>query len=176
MSLVSVGQCRALVDTPLDDGRLQDIIEREEQYITDKIGAPFDDDSPTLITEVLNGNSLSVFTSRRITSVTSVTEYATLATASGTPLVSGSSFHIWPNQGRIQRLGATKFGERVDVVYTPKDERARRRQCIIDLVRLTIARPALASEDVAGEYQYEGLEHYEGERQNIVGRLTLNRF
>ena len=147
---------------------------REEAYITDKIGAPHD--GVSTITETLPGGFPNVYTKRKISSVSSVTEYALLTDTTGTALVSGTTYFTWAKQGRIQRLGAAAFGERVDVVYIPQDERYKRRQCIIDLVRLAIARPALASENVAGEYEYEALSNYEEERQRIVRRLTLNRF
>lgn len=176
MSLVTIAHCRALIDAPIADGRLQEIIDREEAYIIDKIGAPYISSSAPQITEILRGGCASVFTKRRIDNVVSVTDYTLLSSTTGTALIEGTTFFLFAGQGRIQRLGATAFGERVDIIYIPRDEREKRRQCIIDLVRLSLARPALQSESVGGEFDYESLDNYEGERQNIMRRLTLNRF
>jgi len=172
-NLVQPSDVTALVPTGLSTNDLAAVISRVEDYITDKIGAPYA--TGLELTETVKGGYGDVFTKRRISAVVSVTEYQQLSSSTGTALADGTTMFVWQRQGRITRLGVNAFGERVDIVYTPIDEREKRKQAIIDLVRLELSRSALKSERVAGEYDYTALDNYEAERRRIMRRLTLSR-
>ena len=100
MSLVSLADCRALVTTPLSDNDLADVISRVESDITAALGAEYDGNA---ITEIHEGGCPDLFLKRRVSSVSSVTEYGSLSATSGTALIVTSDYFIWPNQGRIMR-------------------------------------------------------------------------
>jgi hypothetical protein len=172
-NLVSSDELLALVDAPIDGHDLNELIERVEADVTDQIGAAYS--AGVELTETVQGGHANVFTLRKISAISSVMEYQELTSSTGTALEELSTYYAWPKQGRIQRLGADVFGARVVIVYTPVDDNDRRKQAIIDLVRLELARSGLKSESVAGEYSYAALDNYEAEKRRIMRRLTLRR-
>ena len=139
MPLISVAELRQLVTTALDDIEVAAIIEREEADLDAKLGPA--GDGATEITEIVEAaHGRDLFVSRPIVSVTTI---------NGLGISSGMT--VLPRQGRI--TGGLWSGI-VTVVYVPADDLARRKQGLIDLVRLTLERTAMQSENVAGEYQY----------------------
>lgn len=197
MSLLSVSDCRALVPTPLDDTQLQAIIDRVEAEITEAIGAPYEDASTT-ITETVRGGGLFLFVRRPIDSITTLTEYASLSDTTGTELTEHTHFYAWLDEGRIQRIGGSVrsapsphdvfymsdadflsgnvgggWGPRVVIVYVPQDQREKRKQVIVDLVRIVLSQTALQSESIAGEYGYQAPPNWEAEKRRIMRRISF---
>lgn len=184
MSLLTVDELRALVPSPLGDGELFTLIEWVEAEMEDAIGGPYVDAS-TSLTERLEGGGESLFLKRRIGSVTTVREYATLTDSSGALLTQGADFFLWPKQGRLQRLGNGVssglyrpempgcWGAYVDVSYVPQDDNARRKIATVDLVRLVLSQTALKSESVAGEYSYQAPANWEEEKRRILRRIAF---
>ena len=74
----------------------------------------------------------------------------------------------------IERLPEdTTWGDRCVVTYKPADDRLKRAQVIIDLVRLVLERTAMKSENVAGEYSYTAPDDWERELRKAMKKLTF---
>jgi len=165
MSLVSVGACRDLVRTSLEDGELQAIIDRVEAELVSRIG-PFQDETgavETTETGVLMPGNL-ILTKQPIETVVSVS-------VGGNPIAStGLSVRGGAGMVKIVWVIATTPPTSYTIVYRPMDQRAALTQAIIDLVRLTLERTAMRSESVAGEYHYQAPD-WERERLRIIRRV-----
>ena len=172
MSLLDVSELKPLVPSPLSDDELDILIERVETQITAVIGEPYSDASTT-ISETHAGYSRSLYLKRPISSVSTLTEYQALTDTTGTVLTEGETFYVWPDQGRIERLGASKFGARVIVAYVPRDDREKRKQVIIDLVRLYVSRTGLKQESLTGAFAYTAPENWDAEVQRACRRLRF---
>ncbi len=178
MSLLTVVELKALVRTSLSDADLQQVITRAEAEVIRLYGAHYVNGTTT-VTETLAGATKNLYLRRRIGSVSSVTEYATLEDTTGTALTS-ANYYLWADEGRLQRLPATSvegltwglmyWGARVRVVYVPADDNDERREAIVDLCRLQLERTAMRSESVAGEYSYTAPEWAQA-RAEILQRL-----
>jgi len=177
MSLVTVAETRALVQTDLSDADLQDVIDRVEAEITARIGPAQNDNGTVQITKQLHGGTQHVFLPVEIGEVVSIVE-------DGAALVA-DEYRAWPG-GVIERLpGSTWPGDKtlrtragvwgrfVVVTFKPADNRLERKAAAIDLVRLDISRTAMVSESIAGEYSYHAPVNWEGERRRILKRLTF---
>jgi hypothetical protein len=161
MSLLTVAELKAQIRTSLTDTQAQAVIDREETEIVRRFGAHYVDGSTT-VSETLEGGMKNLYLRRRLTSVTSITEYQTADATTGTLLTAVSDYRVWAAQGRIQRMPSTNisgfgvgvWGAIVMLVYVPADDNDLRRTAIIDLCRLALERTALKSESIAGEYSY----------------------
>ena len=158
MPLVTVAELRQLVTTPLTDTELAAIIEREEAALTAKLGAC--GDGTTEFTELVETTAVgrSLHLNQPIVSVTTIDGAAP-----------SSSLVILPQQGRI--VGGL-WPDFVTVVYVPADDRPRRKQGLIDLVRLTLERTAMRQESTAGEYSFTAPD-WQAERAAIYRRLMF---
>lgn len=196
-NLVSLVELRAVVPSPLDDTQLDAVVARVEAEITEIVGAPAADS--TDITETLGGGQINVFTKRPIASITSITEYALLSDSTGTTLTEGTDFFVWVDEGRIERIGGGSlstppsandvfymseaqfisgrgscgWGQKIVVVYAPKDQTDRRKQAVIDLVRIVLSHTALQTESVAGEYRFEAPPNWEESKRQVLRRLQF---
>ena len=196
---LTVANLRALVPSPLDDVQLQAIIERVEAEITEVLGAPQTVALGVSLTEVVPGENVDIFVRRPIHSVTTVTEYSSLSDTVGVALTEDEEFYVWPDEGRLQRIGGGMrrsdpsplsvfymtdaqfagsaqvgwWGSHVQVIYKPADQRHKRKQATIDLVRLLLSATALKSESVAGEYSYQAPANWELEKRRILRRLSF---
>ena len=58
---------------------------------------------------------------------------------------------------------------------TPKlvDEREKRRQVVIDLVRLVLERTSFGAEGIPGDYYYQQAPNWEAERRKIMRRISF---
>ncbi len=170
MSLLSVAELRAQIQSSLTDAQLQSVIDREEAEVTRLYGAHYVDGATT-VSETLEGGMRNLYLRRRLTSVSSVTEYQTSDSTDGTALTAVTDYRVWAAQGRIERMpsGAT-WGAIVDVVYVPADDNDLRRAAIVDLCRLALERTALKAENIADEYSYTAPEWGEA-RAEILQRL-----
>jgi hypothetical protein len=145
MSLATVAEVRALVNTNLDDSQLQAVIDREEEDVTRLYGAPYA--ALSYDTETLEGGGCNLMLHRPLSTVTSVTEDSAALAA--------TDYRVWGRQGRLERLPAgSTWGVVVTVVYTPVDDNNKRKRTIIELVRLATERTAMKSESIAGEFSY----------------------
>jgi hypothetical protein len=164
MSLVTVTEARALVQTDLSDEDLQDVIDRVEAEITARIGAPQDEGGTVQITKRLQGGTENVYLPIEIGEVVSVVE-------DGVTLIA-DEYRAWAG-GVLERLPGGRWGQLVVVTFKPADDRLQRKTVIIDLVRLDVNRTAMEHESIAGEYAYDAPANWEAERRRILKRLTF---
>ena len=169
-SLLSVAEARALVRSPLTDALLQAVIDREEAEIVRRFGAHYVD-ATTAFTEYCEGGLSNLYLNRQIEDVTSVTERYFQPTETGAVLTEDTQFFAWKREGRLERLPVgSKWARFVTVAYVPLDDTSRRKNAIIDLLRLATQRTAMKGESIAGEYSYTAPE-WEGERMDIYRSL-----
>jgi len=155
VSTLTVAELRAVVNTGLNDALLQAIIDREELEIARRLGAA-SDGSTTTIVETKPGGWANVYTRRPIASVTQIRDRADL---SGTlAVVSASSYSVWTDEGRIERLLGALWGAQVEITYIPVDDRERRKMATCEFVRIALERTTMKGESVAGEYSYTAPE------------------
>ena len=165
MSLVTVAEARALVNTGLSDGDLQVVIDRIEADITAKVGAPQTDAYATEVVKTMRGEGENLFLPTEIYSVVSIVEDTVTLTA--------DQYQTWGG-GVIERLPmGTGWGDRVVVTYKPADDRSVREGVIIDLLRLTLNRTGMKSESIAGEYSYTAFDSSDGEYRKVMKRLMF---
>lgn len=165
-SLLTIAQLKAEVQTGLAPASLQVIIDREEATMIERIGAH--PDGATAVTELhaVDPGIANVYTNLPIVSVSSIEERQ----PGGTPAtVSSSSYEVWSGEGRIERHSGS-WRARVSVTYIPRDQRPRRIQALINLIRIILDRTALQAESVAGEYSYTAGD-FELERARIYRSL-----
>jgi hypothetical protein len=164
-SLVSPDQVRLTVKTDLTDDQLQMVIDQVESEITSRIGAPQDDQGSVQIVITKYGEGNLMFFTTEIASVISIVE--------DDRTLSVDEYRVWPG-GQIQRLPEDwNWGTEVVTTYCPADDRPKRTQVIIDLVRIYIDRTALQHESIAGEYAYDAPQSWEEEIRKIMRRLTF---
>ncbi len=164
-SLLSPANVRALVKTSLADGDLQDVIDRIEAQVTERIGEPQTDAMATTITKTFRGEGFYLFMPTEIHAVVSIVEDSTTLT--------GDEYQTWAG-GVIERLPSESYwGDRIVVTYKPKDDRKVRSQVIIDLVRIVIERTAMKSESIGGEYSYTAPEDWDAQFNKAMKRLTF---
>ena len=167
MSLVTAAEAKKQINTSISDADLQVIIDRIESQITARIGAPWTDDStPSSVVKTLRGESTSLFLPTGIYEVTSIVEDTVTLTA--------SEFRVWGNGGVIERLPIeSNWGTVCVVTYKPMDDRFKRIPVIIDLLRLTLERTAMKSENIAGEYSYTAPDNWDVEFRRAMKRLVF---
>lgn len=166
MSLVLAADAKKFINTSLADEDLQAVIDRIETQITERIGAPQTDSYATTVTKTLRGEGAFLFMPTEIYSVVSVTE--------DTNELTSDEYQVWAG-GVIERLPAdcAEWGKRNVVVYKPVDDRAKRTQVVIDLLRLTLERTAMKSENIAGEYSYTAPDDWDAEFRKAMKRLMF---
>ena len=165
-SLVSPANIKAQVNTSMSDDNLQAVIDRVEAQIKERIGAPWtDDDTPSQIVKTMRGEGVSLFLPTEIHTVVSIVE-------DGLTLES-DQYLVWGG-GVIERLPINSvWGDRCEVTYQPVDDRLKRTQVIIDLVRIVLERTALKSENVAGEYSFTAPDNWNKEFNRTMKRLMF---
>lgn len=169
MSLLTVDELRAQVQTGVDDVELQTIIDREEGEIIARYGAHADGSSA--IVETVDGGSGSLYLKRRVLSITSISEASALGGAAST--LSSTQYHVWPGQGRITRLAeGIRWGRSVVVTYVPADDRPLRTAVLIEIVRQALEQTAMKQESVAGEYSFTAPD-WESQRRRLYKRLEF---
>lgn len=156
--LLPLDQARQLLATDLDDTQLGAIIDREESQLVAKLGPHGDGVSSASVT--LEGCGGDLFLPRPAVSVTSVAGAAWASLGDGVTLYAA--------QGRI---AGGRWRGAVAVVYVPADDRAARRQALIDLVRIALDRTAYQSQSVAGESSATAPASWEAARASIYRQL-----
>ena len=164
-SLVSPADVKALINTAMSDVNLQTVIERIEAQVTQKIGSPQTDAMETTLTKTMRGEGAYLFVPTEIYSVVSIVEDLTTLTS--------DQYQTWGG-GVIERLPmGANWGDRAVVTYKPVDDRLKRTQVIIDLVRLVIERTAMKSENIAGEYSFTAPDNWDEEFRKAIRRLLF---
>lgn len=165
MSLVTTANVKALINTALSDANLQTVIDRVEAQVSERVGEPQTDLYATTITKTLRGEGYYLFMPTEIYSVVSVTEDLVLLTS--------DQYQVWAG-GVIERLPSESYwGDRTVVVYKPTDDRKKRSQVIIDLVRLVLERTAMKSESIGGEYSYTAPDDWDAEFRKAMRSLMF---
>ena len=164
-SLVSPTDVKALINTAMSDIDLQKVIDRVEAQVTARIGAPQTDGLETQVARTVRGEGCNLFLPTEINSVVSIVEDDIELTA--------EEYRVW-SAGVIERIPINaSWGDRIVVTYKPVDDRPKRTEVIIDLVRLVIEHTAMKSESVAGEYSYTAPDNWEAEFRRAMKRLTF---
>lgn len=167
-SLVSIAEVRALVRSRLSDVDLQDVIDREEAWLAEKVGALTGVRTETYRPD-LGGTPLYV---RRRTS-------SLVLTDDGVTLVADVDYLFTPSTGMIRRVSWVEqvapwrqlplaWRGIVTVTYTPTDA-ATVKAAIIALVRGTVGETGMDSETM-GDYSYT-----RGESAGRTSRAGLAR-
>ena len=170
MSLLSTADLTPIVDAPVTEAELQIIIDRVEAEITGEIGPPFDDSEPPELVETVYGGGECVFVKRPIGNIVSITSKAN---AGATAVAwSASDYFSMADAGMIEKASGV-WPRYVTITYVPRDEREKRKQAIIDLVRIVLSHSALQTESVSGEYSFTAPPHWEDEKRKVMRRLTF---
>ena len=161
MSLVTLSEVRALVETSLTDVDLQAVLDREEGWLAARIGpltgARTETYSPGL-------TDTPIYLSRRAASVV-VTDNA-LA-------VAAVDLRFVPDSGMVRRISGAWTG-RVAVTYTPTDADAVKR-AVIELVRGTLSETGNDAESL-GDYSYtRGASGARLSRPALIRSVLLRR-
>lgn len=164
-NLASAAEVRILVKTSLNDEALDAVIARVEAEITHRIGVPQDDEGTVTKTVTKPGEGDLLFMPTEIVSVESIVEDGVTLTVDEYRTWSGGVIERQPEGGR--------WGDLCVVIYKPVDDRERRKQAIIDLVRLVLERTAMKTENVAGEYSFTAPDNWEAELRKVIKRLTF---
>src|SRR3990172_3240789 len=178
-SLVTPADVKVLVKTALTDPERQAIVDQEEAEVIRHFGAHYVDAAQE-ITETIPGGKKSLWLRRRVVSVSQIIE-DTITLTSG-------EYRVWPDQGRVTRLNGVsawlagedtnvpaKWGEVIQIKYKPADDNAQRKPVVVELVRTALERTSMASENFAGEYNYQAPSSWEARRGEILQRLSLGR-
>lgn len=164
-SLVSPANVKALINTAMSDDNLQTVIDRIEAQVTAKIGAPQTDTYTTELVKTMRGEGISLFMPTEIYSVVSIAEDLTTLDA--------DQYQTWGG-GVIERLPiGSSWGDRCVVTYKPADDRLKRTEVIINLVRLVIERTAMQSESIAGEYSYTAPDDWDRQFRKAMKKLMF---
>lgn len=167
MSLLAAADAKKQINTSLSDDDLQVIIDRIESDITARIGAPWtDDNTPSTVVKTLRGEGPSLFLPTGIYLVTSIVEDGATLDA--------DEYRVWGNGGVIERLPVeSNWGTVCVVTYKPMNDRFKRIPVIIDLLRLTLERTAMKSENIAGEYSYTAPDDWDDQFRRAMKRLQF---
>lgn len=171
MSTLTTTEVVEQLNTSISLSVLQDIIDREEAALARLYGPAYDG---TAITEtILFEEGQEIFLKRRIGSITSVAEKASITDTSSTILVANSDYVAFSDEGRLLRLSGQR-GQSVVVTYIPTDDTAEWKRVALELVRLAVERTAMKSENIAGEYSYQAVD-WELERAKLLRQFGFVR-
>ena len=155
MSLVTLGEVRALVETGLADVDLQAVIDREEGWLAGRIGA-------------LTGARTDTFSPRLTdTPIHLSRRAASVVVTDNSLIVDAADLRFVPESGMVRRITGAWTGP-VAVTYTPTDADAVKR-AVIELVRGTLSETGNDAETL-GDYSYT-----RGDATLRLGRLALVR-
>lgn len=155
MSLVTLGEVRALVETDLSDVDLQALLDREEGWLAGRIGALAGARTDTFSP---GHGDTPIYLSRRATSV---------VVADNALAVAAADLRFVPGSGMVRRISGYWTGP-VAVTYTPTDADTVKR-AVIELVRGTVAETGNDAETI-GDYSYT-----RGDAAVRLGRLAVVR-
>ncbi len=169
MTTVSLATIRTLVQTSLSDGELQTIIDRVEGMIEERIGAVQNEAGTVELTEAgLVSARGEIFTAQPIASITSMT-------IGGEAVTVADLVSVYYKSGYIPAISGVYPTNAYTIVYKPTYRKNKYESVVIDLVRLELAKTAMKSENVAGEYTYQAPD-WPVEAKKILSRLVLREF
>lgn len=131
----------------LADTDLQDVIDREEAELIRRFGAHYA--SMTTVAQRRPGGQRSVYLTRPIGTISSVSEYLYLGDTTPHTLVENTDYFTWTDEGRIERLGVC-WGPYVSVVFVPADDTQLRKLVLLELVRVAVTQSVFRSESATG--------------------------
>ncbi len=137
------------METALSEGALQDRIDDAEATLAEWAGTVEEVNGVIQpVTETVRAYGRSILPLRQEpASIVSVTDTAYL-----TPTVLESTAYL-PQGHYLERLNGYRWGSLTTVVYVPKDDRAKRRMAVLDLVRGRINREPGFTSQSAGSWQ-----------------------
>ena len=165
MSLVTLGEVRALAETGLTDVDLQAVLDREEGWLASRIGMLAGERTDTFSPGLTD---TPIYLSRRTASVAVMDNAVTVA---------AGDLRFVPATGLIRRINIAwpltdawpgLWTGPVAVTYTPTDADVVKR-AVIELVRGTLAETGNDAETI-GDYSYS-----RGDAAVRLGRLALVR-
>lgn len=177
-SLVSLADARALIQTDVADSGLQLLLDAAEQQIVNRWGPNYP--GPVTITKERTDYSLETldwlyYTERPIETVTTITEVFGDEYSETSQVLSPNDYRIFYGGRALQRLGNGTnqrwlWGHRVTLVYVPLDDTLRRKEIIIELVRLALRHSGVRAQS-EGNIAETSYEDYSKERSDLVGSL-----
>lgn len=142
-TFLTVAEVRVLVQTPLEDAQLADVLQREAAWLARRIGPLEGERIQTVyVGDPYRDDPIML---RRPTSAVTVTDNGADLDASQVRLMRGG--HL------VERSDAPWTGPKVEIAYEPNDEEEVAR-ALIELVRLTVAESPYSSERI-GDYSYQ---------------------
>lgn len=158
------------VGTDMDEDALQELIDAEEVQMVRRFGAH--GDGVATVTGVFMRHGRNIYPPRPYLSITSV---KTAAYPGGTlTTLAATSWYAWANYIELYPGGllVDNSGETVSVTYVPVDDRALRKEVLLNLVKLTIGETALPVGRVSGMgFSIEGGGDQGGARSALYRRL-----
>ena len=163
MSILTIAQLREHVETDLTEAALLRVLTAAESEVNAKIGLPL------IQAEVINDIGLCniLFLRRRASTITTVVEE--VATGLGIYDITTLAIDDYKllTDIQLERLGngsnpRSRWGDRVSLVYVPKDYNDRRIEVVISLVKLSL--------------QYSGVEHEKvGDWEATMTKYNIKR-
>lgn len=170
MSVLSVAELQAQVETDLGSSALQQIIDAVERDITEWAGDPTSEVHEVDETELLAVIRLPV----KAGSITSVVEFTDAEHQPTKTTLAASDYELSADGWEVRRLSSgtnpsDTWGWHLVVTYVPATDTARRKQTAIQLARLEITHSGYASERV-GDWSAQQRE-LRKEKAEILSRL-----
>ena len=164
MALLAIAQLRDNFETDLVDDAITRLLDAAEAAIDKQSGAL------AAQTDSVEGLTRSVFASRPIGSITSVTE---IINDASTVLASDDYRQIGNRQ--LRRLadgtnGRSLWGDEVVIVYAPVSDVKQRTRVQLDLVKLAIQYQGVKTARMGSDLRFD-FPNYEQERQSILSGL-----
>lgn len=171
--LMTTGEIREHLETDLPDGALTRLIADADQAIVDAHGPH---DGPITVTD--EGGHESLWLPRPLDPDQPVTLNETVGTT--TTALAADDWRTGHGGRQLQRLATgtnrrSRWGDRIEITYTPADQTDRRRRVLVDLVQLALTYRGLDKHTTVGDTTHTGPttpEAYERERQALLGSLA----
>ena len=161
MALLTPAAVKENFETDLDDVPLQRLLDDAESEIDRLFGKLASQ------TDTTEGFTRSVFTSRPVSTVTSVTE---IIDDVSTELATDDYRRIGSREFR-RTNGRRLWGDEVAIVYAPVSDSNQRTRVQLDLVKLAVQYNGMKSEQLGAALKFEHVD-YEKERSAILSRLN----
>jgi hypothetical protein len=184
MSILTIREARAFIETDLIDFALQMLIDDAEAEITEQVGKI--DSQVDIFSEeqmpmaFYTGDERPyLFLTRKAVSITSIIEKVRWGGGywgNGYTIytLASDDYFLRENNRTIERMAhgtnpRNMWGNVVTVTYVPQDDTARRKQVAIDLVKLAVTYNGVDTERI-GDYSSVSKNHNE-ERNRLISRL-----
>lgn len=172
-----IDRVKERVEHALTDPELQRFIDEANQEIIDRWGANADPALP--ITVTLDGDRQVLSLPRPVDSAhpVAITEYV-----SGHPVgaetattLAADDWRPWHGGRTLQRLAGgtnarSRWGDRIAITYTPRNDGNQRQEVIIKLVQLAVEYQGV-SERTVGDHRQKNAD-YQTERERLIGSLA----